>query len=182
MVEKYQNKYRIESTRLQNWDYGSNGAYFVTICTHKMAHFFGEIVNGKMELNEIGEQANTCFIEIPNHFPYVELGNYIVMPNHVHTIIIIKKTEQLVETQDLASLQLSVPTKSIPKNKFGPQSKNLASIIRGYKIGVTKYAKKINPEFAWEPRYYDWIIRNKKSFNRIQDYIIRNPETWNKLD
>jgi putative transposase len=96
MNEKFQNKYRVPTTRLKNWDYGKNGAYFITICTGNREHFFGEIVTvdnaNKMELNEIGKLADKFWAEIPKHFPFVELGNYIVMPNHVHGILIIDKT------------------------------------------------------------------------------------------
>lgn len=95
MVEKFQNKYRISSTRLKNWDYGQNGAYFITICTGNKEHFFGEIisVDGKniILLNEIGKLANDFWAKIPEHFPFVELGNFVVMPNHVHGILIIDK-------------------------------------------------------------------------------------------
>ncbi|WP_157813338.1 transposase [Flavobacterium sp. 5] len=96
MNEKFQNKYRIPSTRLKNWDYGQNGAYFITICTGNKEHFFGEIVstNGENEiqLNEIGKLANDFWVKIPEHFPFVELGNFVVMPNHIHGILIINKT------------------------------------------------------------------------------------------
>ncbi|MGQ1891400.1 transposase [Thermophagus sp. OGC60D27] len=68
--------------------------------------------------------------------------------------------------------------KNAPKNQFGPQSQNLASIIRGFKIGVTKNARQINPHFAWQPRYHDHIIRNEKSFYNISKYIINNPGKW----
>lgn len=76
MSDKYQNKYRIPSARLQSWDYGSNAAYFITICTQNREHYFGEIANHEMQLNEIGKLANQFWIEIPNHFPFVELGEY----------------------------------------------------------------------------------------------------------
>ena len=179
-MEKYKNKYRIPSTRLQNWDYGWNGAYFITICTHNREHYFGEIVNKKMELSEIGIAAEKYWYEIPQHFPFVKLGAFVVMPNHIHGIIIIDKnddnditdTDTTVETQNFASLS------SPPKNKFGPQSKNLASIIRGYKIGVTKFAKQINPQWKWQSRYYDHIIRNDKSYKNISEYIVNNPVNW----
>ncbi len=162
MTEKYKNKYRIASARLQNWDYGSNAAYFITICTHNREHFFGEIENNKMKLSEIGEMANKYWYEIPEHFPFVKLDAFIVMPNHIHGIIIIDK-----------------PVPPLPrKNKFGTQSQNLASIIRGYKIGVTKNAKKINPLWQWQSRFYDHIIRNEKSFINIRNYIIENPLKW----
>ena len=80
--KKFQNKYRIASNRLKNWDYGRNSAYFITICTHDRKHYFGEIKNGEMHLNQLGENATRFWLEIPNHFPFIELGNFVVMPNH----------------------------------------------------------------------------------------------------
>ncbi|PLX18425.1 MAG: transposase, partial [Salinivirgaceae bacterium] len=88
---KYKNKYRIPSARLQTWDYGSNAAYFVTICTQNRTNYFGEIINQKMQLSELGQLANQFWIEIPNHFSFVNLGEFIIMPNHLHGIIIIDK-------------------------------------------------------------------------------------------
>ena len=178
-MKKYRNKYRIESTRLKNWDYGRNGAYFITICTKNRHCWFGEISSGIMELSPMGHIANSCWYEIPNHFPFVELGAHIIMPNHVHGIIIVNKPNdngndnENVETQNFASLQ-----SQSPKNKFGPQSENLASIIRGFKIGVTKNVRQINQSFAWQPRYWDHIIRNENEYNRISQYIIDNPQKW----
>ena len=83
-----------------------------------------------------------------------------------------------VETQCIASLQNA--NGSTSKNKFEPQSKNLASSIRGFKIGVTKNVRLINPNFAWQPRYHDHIIRNDESFHRISEYIINNPLNWSE--
>ncbi len=130
--------------------------------------------------------AEKYWYEIPVHFPFVKLGAFVVMPNHIHGIIIIAKPVTgringriVVETQNFVSLQPQ-PQPSSPKNKFGPQSQNLASIIRGYKIGVSKNARKTNPDFAWQPRFYDHIIRNQKSFNKISEYIINNPINWNE--
>lgn len=80
----------------------------------------------------------------------------------------------VVETQNIASLQAN-HTNQKPINKFGPQSKNLASIIRGFKIGVTKSARLINPDFSWQPRYYDRIIRDQAEHERIANYIRDNP-------
>ena len=85
-----------------------------------------------------------------------------------------RNDERNVETQNFASLR---PVKS-SKNQFGPQSKNLASIIRGFKIGVTKNARLINPDFTWQPRYHDHIIRNDQSFHKISEYIMNNPLNW----
>lgn len=178
-MEKYKNQYRIKSARHPHWDYSSNAAYFVTICTHNRTHYFGDIKNQKMNLSPIGHIANSCWHEIPNHFPFVELGPHIIMPNHVHGIIQIAKNidDHDVETQNIASLQQQ-STSETPKNKFGPQSQNLASIIRGFKIGVTKNVRIINPDFAWQARYHDHIIRNDLAYNRIANYIINNPVNW----
>ncbi|MCI1265576.1 MAG: hypothetical protein LKG19_03305, partial [Saprospiraceae bacterium] len=90
-MEKFKNKYRIPPSRLQTWDYGSNGSYFITICTKNREHFFGEIVDGEMQLNDIGKIAEQYWLEISNHFSFIELGNFVVMPNHIHGILIINK-------------------------------------------------------------------------------------------
>jgi putative transposase len=92
-MAKYQNKYRIESARAQWWDYGWNGAYFITICTHRRKHFFGEIKNKKMILSHLGIVADILWHEIPNHADFVELGDFVVMPNHIHGILILDKPD-----------------------------------------------------------------------------------------
>jgi putative transposase len=83
-MDKFKNKYRITTTRLQEHDYGKNGAYFITICTADRTHFFGEIANKKMQLNELGNSAHQLINEIPNQFTYAELGPFVVMPNHIN--------------------------------------------------------------------------------------------------
>ncbi|GAA5219372.1 hypothetical protein GCM10025777_00020 [Membranihabitans marinus] len=129
-------------------------------------------------MSVIGHIANSCWHEIPNHFPFVQLGPHIIMPNHIHGIIIIENSDrqdekQGEETQDFAPLHNNRSTTS-----FGPQSKNLSSIVRGFKIGVTKNARVINPKFQWQSGYYDHIIRNEKSYHKISAYIIDNPLHW----
>ncbi|WP_372651349.1 transposase [Draconibacterium sp.] len=171
MPDKFRNKYRISSARLQNWDYGRNAAYFVTICTKNREHYFGDIMDGEMQLSAIGEIAETEWLKTFDlrRDMNLTMGEYIIMPNHFHAIIIIGKNQYntddddggngngadgTVEMQCIASL----PTTPPPANQFGPQRKNLASIIRGFKIGVTTRARKTNPEFAWQSRYHDQII------------------------
>ena len=92
MTDKFQNKYRISSSRLQNWDYRWNAAYFVTICTKNRDHYFGEITNGEMNLSGIGIIADIMWYEIKNHAKNVELDAFVVMPNHIHGIIIINNS------------------------------------------------------------------------------------------
>jgi hypothetical protein len=94
MSDKFQNKYRISSARLKNWDYGSNAIYFVTICTQNREHYFGTIADERMELSETGKIAQRFWFEIPIHFPFVKLGESVVMPNHIHGIIIIDKPDK----------------------------------------------------------------------------------------
>jgi hypothetical protein len=89
MPDKFKNKYRIPSTRLQNWDYGQPAAYFVTICTQGRKCYFGEVINKKMNLSKIGIIADILWHEIKKHAPNIELGEFVVMPNHVHGILIL---------------------------------------------------------------------------------------------
>ena len=102
------------------------------------------------------------------------MDEFVVMPNHFHAIIGIGVNKyNIVETHCNASRQT-------PKNKFGPQSKNLASIIRGFKSAVTIHARKTIPHFAWQPRFHDHIIRDKKSLENIRQYIFYNPAKWHR--
>jgi len=111
MSENYKNKYRIKSICLQNWNYGWNAVYFVTICTYNSEHYFGRIINNKMELSAIGIIANILWFEIKNHSKNIELDGLVVMPNHVHGIIVIDDddcdydADTAVETGHALSLQ-----------------------------------------------------------------------------
>lgn len=180
MQNKFKNKYRISSARLQTWDYSNNGAYFITICTQNRHHFFGNINNGIMQLSEIGKLAEQFWYEIPNHFPMVELGNFVVMPNHVHGILIIDKTNDssFVETRHCLVSTIHSNT-IIGSSRFQNQGKNtISSIVGSYKSIVTKISRQINPNFGWQSRFHDHIIRNSKSFDNIQNYIEQNPLNW----
>jgi len=167
-MKLFRSKYRVKSTRLPYWDYSSDGWYFITICAKRRECIFGEIKNGIMGLNGLGVVAYKCWEEIPKHFPNALLNDFVIMPNHVHGIIVIENPSNPVETQNFASLP----------NTFGPQSKKLASIIRGYKIGVKKYATINKIPFAWQPSYYDRIINSDEGLNQIHEYIRFNPEKW----
>jgi len=194
-TEKYKNKYRIKSARRPDWDYGWNAAYFITICTHNRNHYFGDIVNEQMQLSEIGKIAKKYWMEIPKHFPFVDLGAMIIMPNHTHGIIIINKPDydddggggeyRTVETLHATSLPPSSRTETIPKiNKkmafISPKKGSLSTIIRSYKSVVTKNTRKIQSNFSWQTRFHDHIIRNNQSFKRIEEYIRNNPQNWSK--
>jgi putative transposase len=203
-MDKFKNKYRIPSARLKNWDYGSNGAYYITICTQNRECFFGEIVDMQFIASEIGKLAEKFWLEIPNHFPFVELGNFVVMPNHTHGILVINKMDNvdggpydhgdgdgdgdgdgMVEKRLIASLPSTTAqpsTTDINGGFAGTKNpmfhENISRIIRWYKGRCSFEIRKIHADFAWQPRFHDHIIRDSQSFERIQTYIENNPKNW----
>jgi putative transposase len=246
MSEKFQNRYRIPSARLQNWDYGRNAAYFITICTQNRECYFEYIQNGNMVLSEIGNLANRYWHDIPIHFPFVKLGEFIVMPNHIHGIIIIDhpivetpdpgvsnittndtyivqtpdpgvsitatndthivqtpnlgvcitatNDTHIVQTPDPGVSNGIIDTHATETPKLGVSTDNrertmnasekwkpatVGVIVNQYKRFVTIHARKINAGFEWQSRFFDHIIRNNVSYQRIADYIVNNPVKWN---
>ena len=188
---KFQNKYRISSTRLQHWDYSQAAKYFITICTKNRKFYFGDISDCVMELSEIGEMAEKYWLEIPNHFPFAKLDAFVVMPDHIHGIIIIDKPIDGREYRRDAINRVSTDNDTVTEpintggfagNKNPMLNDNLSRIIRWYKGRVSFESHKIHADFAWQSRFYEHIIRNEKSFYRISNYIINNPLHWQKDD
>ena len=163
MSDKFQGKYRIKSARLENWDYSWNAMYFVTICTQNRESYFGDIAKDEMMLSEIGEIAQNCWLEIPKHFPFVGLNEFVVMPNHVHGIVIINKDAiNRVSTIDSVSTEHG----GITGLKNPMLSDGLSKIIRWYKGRVSYESRKVHADFTWQARFHDHIIRNDKSFQK----------------
>lgn len=134
-----------------------------------------------MELSDTGKLANKFWYEITNHFQQVELGEFVVMPNHVHGILILNGGN----APESASVPVSVETlhaTSLPKSQtmasISPKPGSLSTIIRSYKSAVTRHAHRLNLEMAWQPRFYDHIIRNEKTLQSIAEYIRNNPFQW----
>jgi putative transposase len=183
-MDKFQNKYRIPSSRLKNWDYGSPGLYFIKACTKNREHYFGKISNGEMILNELGSFVQSEWIKSPEIRPdmNLRLGEFVVMPNHFHGIMIIGENEfnHAVYGRDAMHCD-STSTNTQPANatptpkKYGLQSKNLGSIMRGFKSSVTTHLKILNIEFGWQARFHDHIIRSHNQFVQISNYILNNP-------
>lgn len=90
MPDRFRNRYRIPPARLSTWDYGSNGAYFLTICTANRQHFFGKIEDSEMQLSKVGEYCSACWMNIRDHFPFFYIDESVVMPNHVHGIVLVE--------------------------------------------------------------------------------------------
>jgi REP element-mobilizing transposase RayT len=157
-----------KSIRLKEYDYASPAEYFITICTYERGCLFGGIINDEMVLNSFGlivqeEWSKTQIIR-----PELELDEFIIMPNHLHGIIVIKDVPRnMVGTHGSASLRR--------------QPRSLGSIIAGFKSAATK---RINEERkmprtpVWQSRFYEHIIRNGKDLNNIREYFINNPMQW----
>jgi REP element-mobilizing transposase RayT len=174
-MTKYKNIHRSESTGLGKPDYTSPGFYFITIYTKNYKWYFGVIESesdgdtktvaqnfASLRPSPIGEIANRYWLEIPNHFPFIILDTYVVMPNHIHGILQIKKTDY-------------------PEwNKNSPvlPSKNLASVIRRFRAAVRKYATLNNIEFFWHRLFHHQVITSQQNLIIIRKYINDSPENW----
>lgn len=181
-MQKYRNKYRSASLRLSNWDYRNAAAYFITICTHNRQHYFGEIICQRMELSPVGVIADNLWREIKNHTNNVELGAFVVMPDHIHGILIltgIDHADALHAVDALHATHLLPPPNQF-MSKISPKRGSVSAIVRSYKSAVTRHVRKLGHDFEWQNRFYDHIIRDDKSFQKISEYIVSNPAKWNE--
>ena len=165
------------SIRLGDFVYSQPGAYFVTICTLDRECLFGDVVDGNVALNRLGEIAQRCWHEIPDHFLNVEQDDFIVMPNHVHGLIMI------VGATHTSALQPILNTAQQPRRIWpgGVKSGSLGAIIGSYKSAVTRQINTIhNTPGAklWQRNYYEHIIRSDDEINRVRTYISQNPAKW----
>ena len=188
-MDKFRGKYRIKSARWEKWDYGWNGAYFVTIVTQNRLHYFGRIIDGEMQLSDLGKIAQKFWYEIPVHFPFVVLDAFVVMPNHIHGIIIIDKPVETpdsgVSTGKNMDVYIETPNLGVStrKNMDAGNDKRwkpgtLGVIVNQYKRACTIEARQIVPDFGWQSRFYDRVIRDGNEFNKIRFYILNNPGNW----
>lgn len=170
---RYMNQFKTESIRLKTWDYTNPWWYFVTINTKNHQEFFGSIKNGIMILNEVGNIAYKYWLETPVHFPFVELDSFIIMPNHSHGVLILNDYRK-----DVAC---NVSTQVINEkfSKLSPKKYSLSTVVRSYKSAITKWCNVNNHKsFAWQPRFFERIIRNEKELYNIRKYIEQNPLKW----
>jgi putative transposase len=143
------------SIRLQGYDYSQSGAYFVTICTFQRQHLFGAVNNGEMQLNVTGQIVSAIWQKIPQHFPNVEIDEFILMPDHLHGIIVISEQAE--------------------------QSISLATIIQNFKSISTRKINKITQNSGvsiWQRNYHERIVRNDQELHCLREYILTNPENW----
>ena len=180
MSELFKNKYRIHSIRLPGWDYRSPGGYFVTICTKNRECWFGKIHDGEMILSDMGKIADQYWQEIPDHFKNVQTDEFVIMPNHTHGILFLMEFDQTHNCRDVAcNVSTIVASPSSRMSQMSPKSGSLSTIIRSYKSAVKRWAGQNNhPEFAWQSRFYDRVIRNNLELQHIREYIWHNQLKW----
>ena len=204
MVNKYDpKKHHRRSIRLPKYDYSSEGMYFVTMNVAEHECLLGEISGNQMRLSTIGQVVKDCWEEIPEHFPNVSLGEYVVMPNHVHGIILIEDRAtprkgfihethpRKGENDDLVRVEYIQPQRGKPgeiQPQRGYQRRvryqhivpgSLSSIVRCFKAAVTRKCRaSIRPSFGWQRDYYEHVIRDGEDLDRIREYILENPANW----
>ena len=170
--ELYLDKYRVASARLPGYDYGQSGAYFVTICAKDRQPHFGTVAvpNGDwaaatVRPTALGQRVLSGWADIPRFAAFVALDAFMLMPDHVHGLLLFDKNE---------------PSGPPPpyENRFAPQYDNLAAGLRGFKAGIGSYARSQGLPFQWQARFYDRIVRSDQELTRVRDYIRTNPRRW----
>lgn len=179
--------YHRRSIRLNGYDYAQNGNYFLTLCTRNRECLFGDVRDGKMYLSNYGGLVNECWQEIPVHFPQIVLHEYVIMPNHVHGIIEINNPQSTGANTSMCTDIVTIGANvvdDVGANNYSPlrtpqsrpcgTSRTVGSVVRGFKIGVTKQMG-FSP---WQRNYYEHIIRNDESYQNIVRYMAQNPLKW----
>jgi REP element-mobilizing transposase RayT len=165
-------KHHRRSIRLTGYDYKQSGAYFVTIVTHNRICLFGDISDGEMVLSDTGRIAEVSWVGLLSRFPVVSLDFFVVMPNHIHGILI-------VGAQFIAPALAPYNHVGIAQEGAMNRAPTLGEIIRTYKAASTRMIRQTaNLEFAWQRNYYEHVVRNEESLNRIRQYILENPARW----
>ncbi|MBK9980958.1 MAG: transposase [Saprospiraceae bacterium] len=163
------------SYRFKGHDYGSPGAYFVTANCINGEHLFGEVVNGEMNLNALGQIVYTQWYRTEAIRPNITLGAFVIMPNHIHGIIIINEKRE----PSVKSIQLLEPDGS--SKKLISTSQTIGAIMRGFMGAVTSEINKFRGtpgDKIWQVNYWDRIIRTEKAYHKISAYILNNPKKW----
>lgn len=175
----FRNQYRTTSIRAEWWDYRNSAIYFITVCTKDKEIFFGKISESTMILSEIGKIVNNCWLSIPERYRFVQLDEFIVMPNHLHGIIVIN-ADQLypTESRSLCEDYHQKVSSNILMSALSPKVGSLSYVVRTFKAAVTKQATGHCDYFRWQPRFYERIIRDAKELERVRIYIRNNPRNW----
>ncbi len=177
LMKSKSNPLRRRAMRLRDYDYSQPGAYFVTICAQHRKCLFGTIIDGKMQLNEIGQIVVECWNRISQHFPSVELDEYVVMPNHTHGIIRLKIPEHIATRRG----EVSSPALNNNSHKDEVPSPTLGRILAYFKYQSTKRINQhrdMQGTRLWQRDYYDHVVRDDPDLQRLRQYIQNNPMKW----
>lgn len=172
-----------QSIRFCGYDYSQEGLYFVTICVKDKACLFGNVVDDEMVLNDVGRIACEEWKNTEILRKNIRLAEFIIMPNHVHGIIEIMDVGANCICPQITMSECNSPLQT--ENKFWSPSQTLGAIVRGYKSAVTKQINKLYKAqnmVIWQRNYYEHIIRNDDSYQKITEYIYKNPENWQRDD
>ncbi len=164
--------------RMPEFDYSSEGLYFITVCTKDRREYFGMVKNGKMVLNVYGRIVKQQWLWLAKQYSYVKLDEFIVMPNHIHGILVIEEvgTGHDVGTGRDLSLHRDL---SLQYHQY--KIKSLSELIGAFKTTSSKLIHRMGlAEFQWQRSFYDRIIRNQKELNNIRAYIHYNPIKWQR--
>jgi len=183
----FKGRYRIESSRLPGWDY-TRGWYFVTVCTAQRRHLFGTIVDSAMQLSAPGGIVAEEWQRTADVRPYVTLGAWVVMPNHMHAIIAIHAPDGGDKINEINEINVETPRRDVSTLIPSPPSPSSPSVLRAGSLGAiigqfkSVATKRIwaagFADFGWQARFYDRIIRDQRALHAIQAYIIANPGRW----
>jgi REP element-mobilizing transposase RayT len=176
-----------KNIRLKAYDYSQSGGYFLTMCAFKKLSLFGEIVDGRMELNECGRIVQQYWLEIPLHFKGIQLDQHVIMPNHIHGIIFMdddRTTWGNMPDSGTTSggTPWRAPTHQGGRERFGkPLSGSISTIVRSFKSSVTNRIneqRNISGACVWQRGFYDHVIRDVNDLKRIREYVLNNPSQW----
>ena len=179
----FQDCYRIPTARATWHDYNA-GEYFITVCTHNKVHYFGEIVSGQMIFSRIGQFADEQCRNIQMHYAYAAIPLWVVMPNHIHAVVIIDNDKIPYEKRNVEKQCRNVETFQETSLQREPiqiateMQSWLSVVVRQIKQSITRFAKNSSIPFAWQSRFHDHIIRNNDDRNAIADYIENNVVKW----
>lgn len=167
------------SIRLKEYDYLQAGAYFVTICTKDRECLLGEVVGGEVRMDKYGQAVVKCWEDLPVHYSHIKLDSFIIMPNHIHGIIVINNVgaglKPALNKSDKV-ITIRAGFKPAPTKQHG-----LPEIVRAFKTFSSRHINLIRNNTGvplWQRNYYEHIIRNEQELNKIREYIINNPSNW----
>ncbi|GAB2548356.1 transposase [Rufibacter soli] len=167
--------------RLTGYDYRGEGLYFITICTQDRFPFFGEVKDGTMVLSDEGHIAHDYWLELEQHWPGVFLGEFVVMPNHLHGIIGLEGVIGIdtVSGNSFPLHSIAPVYKNAYMSNIAAKAGSISHIVGYYKSICTKMIRSVSTEpFGWQPRFHDRIIRTTRELRLIENYILSNPVNW----